>query len=159
MEYFKSKTFLTDDQEQTRILGSKLGKKITAGCCIALEGGLGAGKTTFVQGVAKGLKIDKKYYITSPTFNIINQYPAGRLTLCHIDLYRLASIEELEYTGFEDLNIPDNILMIEWPEILEEINFQFDIKIRFDFDENYNRILSFFTPGPQISDLTDNLIL
>ena len=59
MEYFKSKTFLTDDQEQTRILGSKLGKKITTGCCIALEGGLGAGKTTFVQGVAKGLKIDK----------------------------------------------------------------------------------------------------
>lgn len=159
MGYTNCRTVLTTDQDQTRDIGKRLGKEITKGCKIALKGGLGAGKTTFVQGFAKGLGVDEQYYITSPTFNIINQYPAGGLTLCHIDLYRLESVEELEYTGFEDLTTPEHILVIEWPEILEEINFQFDIKIKFDFDENYNRELSFLVSGQQASNLVDRMFL
>ena len=143
----QTKTVESKSSSQTFDLGKTVGALVDSGTCIALKGELGAGKTTFVQGFAKGLGVSEKYYITSPTFNIINQYPVNSLTLCHLDLYRLASVEELEYTGFDDLIGNNHILIIEWPELLEEINFKFDIKINFKFDEDYNRILSFFASG------------
>jgi tRNA threonylcarbamoyladenosine biosynthesis protein TsaE len=143
----QTKTVESKSSSQTFDLGKTLGSLVDSGTCIALKGELGAGKTTFVQGFAKGLGVSEKYYITSPTFNIINQYPVNSLTLCHLDLYRLASVEELEYTGFDDLIGNNHILIIEWPELLEEIDFKFDIKIDFKFDEDYNRILSFFASG------------
>jgi tRNA threonylcarbamoyladenosine biosynthesis protein TsaE len=143
----QTKTVESKSSSQTFDLGKTVGALVDSGTCIALKGELGAGKTTFVQGFAKGLGVSEKYYITSPTFNIINQYPVNSLTLCHLDLYRLASVEELEYTGFDDLIDNNHILIIEWPELLEEINFKFDIKINFKFDEDYNRILSFFASG------------
>ncbi len=142
-----TKTVESKSSSQTFDLGKTVGALVDIGTCIALKGELGAGKTTFVQGFAKGLGVCEKYYITSPTFNIINQYPVNSLTLCHLDLYRLASVEELEYTGFDDLIDKNHILIIEWPELLEEIDFKFDIKINFKFDEDYNRILSFFASG------------
>ena len=147
------KTVNSKSSQQTFNLGTNLGNKVDQGICIALKGELGAGKTTFVQGFAKGLKVSEKYYITSPTFNIINIYPAESFTLCHIDLYRLASVEELEYTGFDDLVGKKHILIIEWPELLEQIDFKFDIEINFEFDDFYNRILSLSASGQQGSNL------
>ena len=147
MTNHQTKTVESKSSSQTFGLGKTVGALVDSVICIALKGELGAGKTTFVQGFAKGLGVSEKYYITSPTFNIINQYPVNSLTLCHLDLYRLASVEELEYTGFYDLIDNNHILIIEWPELLEEIDFKFDIKINFKFDEDYNRILSFFASG------------
>jgi len=145
--------------EQTFALGEAMGKKISKGISIALKGELGAGKTTFVQGLAKGLGISKNYYITSPTFTIINEYPAGSLTLCHLDLYRLGSADELEYIGFDDLIDNDHIIVVEWPGILNDISFKFDIEINFEFDEQYNRIISVFTSGQLGSNLIGKLSL
>ncbi len=153
------KTIQSQSSQHTFDLGRDLGKIIFKGICIALKGELGAGKTTFVQGFAKGLGVSENYYITSPTFNIINQYPTNIFTLCHLDLYRLGSVEELEYTGFDDLAEKNSILIIEWPELLEQINFKFDIEINFKFDRDYNRTLSFFASGQQETNLINKMAL
>ncbi len=146
------------NSEQTLLLGEKIGKNISQGICIALIGELGAGKTTFVQGLAKGLGVFEKYYITSPTFNIINEYPAGMLTLCHLDLYRIESLDELETIGFDDLIDDTHVIVVEWPEILKHISFKFDIEINFKFDKHYNRIIS-ITSGQPGSNLIKKLFL
>ncbi|MCP4673390.1 MAG: tRNA (adenosine(37)-N6)-threonylcarbamoyltransferase complex ATPase subunit type 1 TsaE [Desulfobacula sp.] len=154
-----TKTMESKSSNETFDLGKTTGALVDKGIYIALKGELGAGKTTFVQGFAKGVGVSEKYYITSPTFNIINQYPGNNLTLCHLDLYRLSSVEELEYTGFDDLIEKNNVLIIEWPELLEQIDFKFDIEINFKFDADYNRILSFFASGQQGANLINKLAL
>lgn len=153
------KTIVSNSAESTFTLGKTIGSSIDQQIAIALKGDLGTGKTTFTQGVARGLGVPESYYITSPTFNIINQYPAGDFTFCHMDLYRLGSAEELEYTGFEDMIKENHILVVEWPELLEEIDFQVDMEICFQFNEDYNRIISFFSHGQDAADLIDNLAL
>jgi tRNA threonylcarbamoyladenosine biosynthesis protein TsaE len=153
------KTIESKTSEQTFALGKTLGEQITAGLSIALKGELGAGKTTFVQGLAKGLGISDKYYITSPTFTIINEYPAGALTLCHLDLYRLGSSDELEYIGFDDLLDSAHLIVVEWPEILEDISFQFDMEINFKLDEQFNRIISMIAYGQPGLNLLSKLLL
>ncbi|WP_299980760.1 tRNA (adenosine(37)-N6)-threonylcarbamoyltransferase complex ATPase subunit type 1 TsaE [Desulfobacula sp.] len=145
--------------KQTLKLGEAVGKEITQRICIALKGELGAGKTTFAQGLAKGLGVSEKYYITSPTFNIINEYPAGLFTLYHLDLYRLESADELEGIGFDDLVNDNHIIVVEWPEILKRISFKFDIEINFKFDAQYNRIISVIASGQPGSNLLSNLFL
>ncbi len=156
------KTIKSQNSEQTLHLGEYMGKKISEeifqGVSIALNGELGAGKTTFVQGFAKGLGVSEKYYITSPTYNIINEYPAGVLSLCHLDLYRLESVDELETIGFDDLIDDTNVIVVEWPEILKHISFKFDIEINFKFDKHYNRIIS-ITSGQPGSNLISKLVL
>ncbi len=154
MKILKSKR-----SEQTLHLGEQMGKNISKGTCIALNGELGAGKTTFVQGFAKGMGVSEKYYITSPTYNIINEYPAGALTLCHLDLYRLESEEELETIGFEDLIDDTHVIIVEWPQILKNIFFNFEIEINFKFDEHYNREICIFPSGQTGSNLLSKLAL
>ncbi|MBT6339929.1 MAG: tRNA (adenosine(37)-N6)-threonylcarbamoyltransferase complex ATPase subunit type 1 TsaE [Desulfobacula sp.] len=157
------KTIESKNSKQTRSLGEQMGKKISEeiglGVSIALNGELSAGKTTFVQGFAKGLGVSEKYYITSPTYNIINEYPADVLTLCHLDLYRLEFVDELETIGFDDLNDGNHIIVVEWPEILNQISFKFDIEINFRFDKHYNRIISIFASGQPGSNLLSKLFL
>jgi tRNA threonylcarbamoyladenosine biosynthesis protein TsaE len=153
------KVIESKSSNQTFKLGEAVGKKISQGICIALKGELGAGKTTFVQGLAKGLGVSEKYYITSPTFNIINEYPVHSLTLCHLDLYRLDSEDELEDIGFDDLLDDTHIIVVEWPEILKRISFKFDIEINFKFDKHYNRIISVSASGQSESNLLSKLAL
>lgn len=154
------KTIESKNSDQTFKLGEQMGKEISQGFSIALQGELGAGKTTFVQGLAKGLGVCEKYYITSPTYNIINEYPIDCLTLCHLDLYRLESEDELEDIGFYDLmDDTHNIIVVEWPELLKRISFKFDIEINFKFDKHYNRIISIFASGQAGSNLLSKLVL
>ncbi|OGR15316.1 MAG: tRNA (adenosine(37)-N6)-threonylcarbamoyltransferase complex ATPase subunit type 1 TsaE [Desulfobacula sp. GWF2_41_7] len=146
--------------EETLALGEAMGKLISQGMSIALKGGLGAGKTTFVKGFAKSLGVPEEYYITSPTFTLINEYPASfPFTLYHLDLYRLSSADELEYIGFDDIIDNNHIIVVEWPEILKDISFEFDIEIRFQFDEHYNRRISFFASGQPGINLLSRLFL
>ncbi|CCK79252.1 tRNA (adenosine(37)-N6)-threonylcarbamoyltransferase complex ATPase subunit type 1 TsaE [Desulfobacula toluolica] len=153
------KILTSKSSKQTHNLGMALGQNISQGISIALIGDLGAGKTTFVQGLARGLCVSEKYYITSPTYTIINEYPAGLFTLCHLDLYRLGSADELEYIGFDDLVDDTHIMVVEWPQILKDVLFSFDLEINFKFDEHYNRIISFFASGQPGSNLLDKLVL
>lgn len=141
----------------TLTLGKNIGRFIRKGICIALTGDLGAGKTTFVQGLAKGLGVLPQYYITSPTFTIINTYPADRYTLCHLDLYRLEEADELEYIGFDDLLSPNHIIVVEWPQILKDISFEFDLEIDFQFDDRHSRIISVISHGQEGTNLLSKL--
>ena len=151
------KEFITTGTDQTHDLGSRIGRLIQTGMAIALKGDLGAGKTTFVQGLAKGTGVPGDYYVTSPTFSIINEYPAGRLMLYHIDLYRLGSPDELEFIGFDDLPGPDSLIVVEWPQILEDDRFEFDLEITITADESFNRVFRLRALSNQGKALIDNL--
>ncbi|MBD1832144.1 tRNA (adenosine(37)-N6)-threonylcarbamoyltransferase complex ATPase subunit type 1 TsaE [Cyanobacteria bacterium FACHB-472] len=108
------------DATATRSLGVNLGRSLSAGSTILLEGDLGAGKTTLVQGIGEGLGIIDP--IVSPTFTLINEYREGRIPLYHLDLYRLEPTEvtalNLE-TYWEGIEVPLGIVAIEWAERLE----------------------------------------
>jgi tRNA threonylcarbamoyladenosine biosynthesis protein TsaE len=110
------KIFLAD-AEVTRSLGITLGQYLSANTVILLEGDLGAGKTTLVQGIGEGLGITEP--IVSPTFTLINEYTTGRLPLYHLDLYRLEPQEvaglNLE-TYWEGVEVAPGIVAIEWAD-------------------------------------------
>jgi tRNA threonylcarbamoyladenosine biosynthesis protein TsaE len=112
-------TLFLPDAEATRSLGVRLGQSRPAGSVILLEGDLGAGKTTLVQGIGEGLGIIDS--IVSPTFTLINEYHEGRIPLYHLDLYRLesAEVEALNLESYWDgVEFPLGIVAIEWAERL-----------------------------------------
>jgi tRNA threonylcarbamoyladenosine biosynthesis protein TsaE len=108
---------ITRAVEQTRTLGAALGRHVPPGAVIALTGDLGSGKTVLVQGLAQGLAVPAAFYITSPTYTLINEYP-GRLCLYHVDLYRLTDPDELDETGLHDILGADGVVVIEWADRL-----------------------------------------
>ncbi len=107
-------TFHTYCPEQTEALGQALGQKLRGGEVIAFQGDLGAGKTAFTRGLAKGLGIPMR--VTSPTYTIVNEYSGGRLELFHFDMYRLGSSEELFDIGWEDYLLRGGVCAVEWSE-------------------------------------------
>ncbi|CAB1063357.1 tRNA threonylcarbamoyladenosine biosynthesis protein TsaE [Olavius sp. associated proteobacterium Delta 1] len=109
----------THSADETRQLGQKIGRLIKQPVIIALIGDLGSGKTAFVQGLANGLDVPVEYYITSPTFTLINEYP-GRLPLFHADLYRLQTDQDLEDIGLDELLYDQGVLAVEWADKLAD---------------------------------------
>lgn len=105
----------SDSTDRTRDFGSQLSKKLKPGSIVALEGELGAGKTCFVQGMAKGLGVSERAFVRSPSFTLLNQYQ-GRITLYHFDFYRLDRVEELADLGLEEYFDGDGITVIEWAD-------------------------------------------
>ena len=101
----------THSLDETQALGRDIGKMLHAGATFALTGDLGSGKTSFVQGLAKGLDVSEKYYITSPTFTLINEYP-GRFRLFHVDLYRIENPLDLEELGLYEILNSGNVSAI-----------------------------------------------
>lgn len=104
--------------EDTFSLALEMSKNVKAGDIICLTGDLGAGKTLFSKGFAKGLLIEEE--ITSPTFNIVNIY-SGRLPLYHFDVYRILNPDAMEDTGYEDYFYGDGVCLVEWAENIKEI--------------------------------------
>jgi tRNA threonylcarbamoyladenosine biosynthesis protein TsaE len=109
----------THSINETRNLGQKIGTLIDQPLVIALIGDLGSGKTVFVQGLAKGLEVPDGYYITSPTFTLINEYP-GRHPLVHVDLYRLENVSDLEDIGLDEILHGQAVIAIEWADKLSD---------------------------------------
>ena len=105
--------------EETYALGALVGRSASAGCVVALNGALGAGKTVFAQGVGKGLSVAET--LTSPTFVLANWYHSGRLSLLHADLYRLNSVEEAHAIGLEEALEGDGVGLVEWAERFPEV--------------------------------------
>lgn len=103
--------------EQTQTLGAILGRTAEAGDVVTLEGPLGAGKTALTQAIARGLEVDPRIYVTSPTFGLLHEYQ-GRIPLYHMDLYRLAGEDEIEALGFPEYFYGSGLTVIEWPERL-----------------------------------------
>ncbi len=101
-------------EEETEALGESLAAALTPGTVIAFTGDLGAGKTAFTRGLARGLGVTDR--ITSPTFTIVNEYEGGRLPLFHFDMYRLGSSDELFDIGWEDYLRRGGVCAVEWSE-------------------------------------------
>ena len=110
--------FLTNSPAQTENIGSALGKILKPGTVIAYRGDLGAGKTAFTRGLAKGLGADDM--VTSPTYTIVNEYLGGRMPLFHFDMYRLASSDDLWDIGWEDYLERGGVCAVEWSENVED---------------------------------------
>lgn len=108
---------VSEEESQTLELGKKLGRLLQQPTLVLLQGDLGAGKTVFARGVARGLGVDPQIPITSPTFTLMNHYQA-RLDLYHFDLYRLSDPDELIELGFDDYAYGSGVTLIEWPEKL-----------------------------------------
>ena len=106
--------FETNSPEETEALGEKLASRLTPGSIIAYTGDLGAGKTAFTRGVARGLGTPDR--VTSPTYTVVNEYLSGRLPLFHFDMYRLSSSEELFDIGWEDYLDRGGVCAVEWSE-------------------------------------------
>ena len=106
--------FLTNAPEETEKIGAALAKLLPPGTVIAYRGDLGAGKTAFTRGLARGLGY--KEPVTSPTYTIVNEYLGGRLPLFHFDMYRLSSSDDLWDIGWEDYLERGGICAVEWSE-------------------------------------------
>jgi tRNA threonylcarbamoyladenosine biosynthesis protein TsaE len=109
-------TFISHSPAETESLGERFGRVASRGLVVALSGELGAGKTQFVKGVARGLGVSARVH--SPTFTLVNEYDGGRLKLFHLDLYRLETPEQIMSAGIEEFLEPDGVAVIEWAERL-----------------------------------------
>ena len=110
--------FITNSPEETEALGEKLAKILTPGTILAYRGDLGAGKTAFTRGLARGL--DCREQVTSPTYTIVNEYLGGKLPLFHFDMYRLHSSDDLFDIGWDDYLERGGICAVEWSENVAE---------------------------------------
>ena len=111
-------TYITNSPDETEALGAALGRILPSGTVIAYRGDLGAGKTAFTRGLAKGLGY--RDMVTSPTYTIVNEYLGGRLPLFHFDMYRLGSAEDLWDIGWDDYLDRGGICAVEWSENVAE---------------------------------------
>lgn len=109
--------FYTASAYETEELGARLGRQLRPGAVIAFYGDLGAGKTAFTRGLARGLGIVDP--ITSPTYTIVNEY-SGKIPLFHFDMYRLTSSEDLFDIGWEDYLTRGGVIAVEWSERVED---------------------------------------
>ena len=110
--------FITNSPAETERIGAFLAEKLQPGTVIAYRGDLGAGKTAFTRGIAKGLGC--RDCVTSPTYTIVNEYLSGRMPLFHFDMYRLASADDLWDIGWEDYLDRGGVCAVEWSENVEE---------------------------------------
>ena len=106
--------FITNSPIETEKVGEALGKVLQPGTILAYEGDLGAGKTAFTRGLARGLGATEQ--VTSPTYTIVNEYLSGRMPLFHFDMYRLASSDDLWDIGWEDYLERGGVCAVEWSE-------------------------------------------
>ena len=130
----------TQSVDETQKLGQKLGALLESPLIIALVGDLGSGKTAFGQGRAGGLDVSAEYYITSPTFTLINEYP-GRMPLFHVDLYRLETVNDLDDIGLDELLCDRAVIAIEWADKLSVDLSNEYLSVRFQIiDENCRKV-------------------
>jgi len=119
----------TESEAGTERAGEAFAAYLHPGDVIALYGGLGAGKTAFVRGLARGLGLSAR--VSSPTFTIVNEYP-GAVPLFHFDMYRLGSSDELFEIGWEDYIVRGGICAVEWSENVEDAFYSDTIRVRID---------------------------
>ena len=128
-----------ENLKETLNLGKKLSHKLNPQSIVLLKGPIGAGKTSFVKGIAKGLSISEE--ITSPTFSLSHHYNSGKIPLIHLDLYRLENIssaKEFFLSEEEEATQKQAILVIEWPELIEPV-IDNSWKIKISYAKNYGR--------------------
>ena len=121
--------FISHSQLETEEMGQKLAEKLPGGSVVAMYGDLGAGKTAFVRGMAKGMGLSCR--VSSPTFTIVNEY-LGERELIHFDMYRLSSADELFDIGWEDYLSRGAVCAVEWSEKVQDAFFGDEITVRIE---------------------------
>ena len=130
--------FITHSPQETESVAETLAKQLKPGTVLAYQGDLGAGKTAFTRGLARGLGANEP--VTSPTYTIVNEYLSGRLPLFHFDMYRLTCAEDLWDIGWEDYLDRGGICAVEWSEnVADALENAMTVCIE-KLDENTRRI-------------------
>ncbi|MBE6996565.1 MAG: tRNA (adenosine(37)-N6)-threonylcarbamoyltransferase complex ATPase subunit type 1 TsaE [Ruminococcaceae bacterium] len=132
-------TIRSTSEAETEAAGAKLAKTLPDGAVVALYGDLGAGKTAFVRGMARGLGIDAR--VSSPTFTIVNEYLGAR-ELYHFDMYRLASSEELFGIGWEDYLSRGGVCAVEWSENVPDAFEGDEVTVRIEKTGDSERLIT-----------------
>ena len=112
-------TYITNSPAETEALAEQVSERLLPGSVLIYTGDLGAGKTAFTRGLARGLGITER--VTSPTFTIMDEHLGGRLPLFHFDLYRLSSSDDLYDIGWEDYEFRGGVCAVEWSEIADDL--------------------------------------
>ena len=118
--------YYTNSDKETEAVGEQFGRTVKDGTVVAMYGDLGAGKTAFVRGMARGMGITQR--VSSPTFTIVNEY-LGERTLIHFDMYRLGSADELFDIGWEDYLARGAVCAVEWSENVEEAFYGDEVRL------------------------------
>lgn len=147
---------ITSSPEQTWEIGQLLGKLLDAGDAVCLYGDLGAGKTNFTYGIARGLDVQEQY-ITSPTFTFVNEYK-GRIPLYHMDLYRLKGPDELENIGFDEYIESDGVTVIEWADRAEDELPAECLSVYLSHVDDHSREVGFLAEGERYKKLMEELM-
>jgi tRNA threonylcarbamoyladenosine biosynthesis protein TsaE len=149
-------TIRTAGAEETRELGRRCGRLLATPLAIFLLGDLGSGKTIFVQGLARGLGVPPEHYVTSPSYTLINEYPARR-PLAHIDLYRLNAGFDPDDLGLNELLHGDGVAAVEWADRLPPEAAVDRLEIRFEIGEDDHRTLQLLAYGQAATSLLNAL--
>ena len=123
---------ITHSAQETIAFGRSLAAELPPPLIVLLRGDLGAGKTTLVKGIAEGFEAARAENVTSPTFTLVHEYRGPRVTLYHIDLYRIDTERDLETLGLDDLLAPNCILLIEWGEKFLRLQRDQNVEITFE---------------------------
>jgi tRNA threonylcarbamoyladenosine biosynthesis protein TsaE len=138
--------------EETRSIGRRVGEALRGGEAIALVGGLGAGKTQLVKGIAAGAGVADPAVVTSPTFVLINEY-GGRVYLYHVDAYRLAGVRQLEAIGIEEMFASGSVVIIEWADRVADVLPEDRLEIRLEVVGDQQRRIGLTATGAAASRL------
>ena len=142
--------YITGSPEETEAVGAALGRVLTPGSVVAYRGDLGAGKTAFTRGLARGLGCTDT--VTSPTYTIVNEYLSGRIPLFHFDMYRLRSSDDLWDIGWEDYLERGGVCAVEWSEnVADAMENAVTVNLE-KLGENTRRIT--IEGGEQLADLS-----
>ncbi len=135
--------FFSSDPSQTEQIAADFAVGLKGGEVIAFRGDLGAGKTCFTRGIAKGLGFCGR--VTSPTFALINEYTGGRLPIYHFDMYRISSWDELYSSGYFEYLEQGGVIVAEWSENIENALPDSTIYIEIEKTGEYSRKITIFT--------------
>ncbi len=147
----------TRSVDETQKLGKIIGTAVTGGTVLALTGDLGSGKTAFVQGLARGLEVPDDYYITSPSYTLINEYP-GRHPLFHVDLYRISDPVDMEDIGLYEILHNRGVVAIEWADRIEQKLLPDSINIHFELTGEKSRKISITAHDVKNAHLLKNIL-
>jgi len=142
-------TLTTKGAGETEAVGEAIGSQLRVGDLVVLTGDLGAGKTTFAKGLARGLGVTQK--VTSPTFTIVQEYD-GRVPVAHVDVYRLDRIQELHDFGFEEL-LESRVTIVEWGEAIALVlpRERVDVRLTLHDDDDDRRVIEVVASGAEWS--------
>ncbi len=144
--------FESDDAATTKRIGIEIGRRANPGDVLALSGELGSGKTCFAGGLAAGLGVSEDFAITSPTFTLINEYPA-RVRLYHMDVYRLAGDTDLADLGYDDILSAGGVVVIEWADRIGRAIPESAMHIHFEYLDETRRKITIRGQKQKLQDL------